>query len=68
MIAFASAYLLWRLVRRLLPLVLIAGVAIVLLAPSRQLPAAERQLRRDVQAEVHTLQQKVAGALKELHR
>jgi hypothetical protein len=67
-IAFAGAYLLWRLVRRLLPLVLIAAVVIVLLAPNRQLPAAERQLRRDVQAEVHTLQQKVASALKELHQ
>jgi hypothetical protein len=51
---------LWRIARRLLPLMLIAGIAVVLLAPRRQLPTAARQLRRDMQVEVHQAQQSVA--------
>jgi hypothetical protein len=53
MTALAGAYLLWRTARRLAPLLAISGLAIVLLAPGRQLPGAGRHLRQHVGAGAH---------------
>jgi len=68
-IALAGAYVVWRLVRRLVPLLLIAGLAILLLAPTRQLPAPVRQLRREARVELNRAEQTVSRALEtELRR
>ena len=63
MSTLVGAYVLWRIARRLLPLILVAGLALVLLAPSRQLSGAGRRLRRDLQHDVRQAQRSLAHAL-----
>jgi hypothetical protein len=63
MIALLGAYVFWRVGRRLLPLVLIAIVALVLLSPSGHASSAAGQLRHDLQLDVRALQHALAGAL-----
>jgi hypothetical protein len=58
-----GAYVLWRIGRRLVPLVLVAAVAFVALAPNRQLSGAGRQLRRELQLDVRQAQRSLAHAL-----
>lgn len=58
-----GAYVLWWVARRLLPLALVAGLALVFLAARGQLPAAARSLRGDVQVDVHRAQQSLARLL-----
>jgi hypothetical protein len=63
MIALIGAFVVWRVARRLLPLVLIAVVALVLLSPSGHASSATGQLRHDLQLDVRPLQHALAGAL-----
>jgi hypothetical protein len=62
MTTLAGAYLLWRIARRLAPLLAISGVAIVLLAPSRQQPGASRHPRQHAAAGAHHAQRGVDHA------
>ena len=58
-----GAYLLWRVARRLIPLVLLAGVMLVLVAPHQRLPADVSHLRQAVQVDLGNARQALTRAL-----
>jgi hypothetical protein len=58
-----GAYLLWRVARRLIPLALLAGVMLVLLAPDQRLPGEASHLRHTVQVDVRQARQALTRAL-----
>jgi hypothetical protein len=58
-----GAYLLWRVARRLIPLVLLAGVALVLLAPHQRLRADASHVRHAVQVDLAHARQALTRAL-----
>jgi hypothetical protein len=64
-----GAYLLWRVARRLIPLALLGGVTLVLLAPDQRLPADASRLRHAVQVDLGHGRQALTRALEtHLHR
>jgi hypothetical protein len=63
MTGLIGAYVLWRIARRLVPLVLVAAVTFVALAPDRQLSGASRRLRRQLQLDVRQAQRSLAHGL-----
>lgn len=58
-----GAYLLWRVARRLIPLALLAGVMLVLLAPDQRLPGDASHLRHAVQVDLGHARQALTRAL-----
>ncbi len=68
MTGLLGAYVLWRIARRLVPLLLIAGLALVLLAPNRHLGSRQGHLRGDVQVGIRQAQQGLTRALEGLGR
>ena len=58
-----GAYLLWRVARRLIPLALLAGVVLVLLAPDQRLPGEASQLRHAVQVDLGQARRALTRAL-----
>jgi hypothetical protein len=58
-----GAYLLFRVARRLIPLALLAGVMLVLLASGQRLPGDASHLRHAVQVDLRHARQALTRAL-----
>ena len=64
-----GAYLLWRVARRLIPLALLAGAMLVLLAPDQRLPGEASHLRHAMQVDLGHARQALTRMLEtHLHR